>query len=102
MIEAQHLTKRYGKTVAVDEASFAVRPGRVAIGHPGVLRAMVFGAVAVSLVAVIGVGIGSLIRHTEGAATSSRRGSSGRAGTPGRRDGNHDPWRGRRCRWRSL
>ena len=29
MIEAQHLTKRYGKTVAVDEASFAVRPGRV-------------------------------------------------------------------------
>src|SRR6202007_2150841 len=29
MIEAQHLTKRYGHTVAVDEASFAVRPGQV-------------------------------------------------------------------------
>jgi ABC-2 type transport system ATP-binding protein len=29
MIEAQHLTKRYGTTVAVDDASFAVRPGRV-------------------------------------------------------------------------
>ena len=29
MIEAQHLTKRYGHTVAVDEASFVVRPGRV-------------------------------------------------------------------------
>jgi ABC-2 type transport system ATP-binding protein len=29
MIEAQHLIKRYGTTVAVDEASFAVRPGRV-------------------------------------------------------------------------
>ena len=29
MIEAQHLTKRYGQTVAVDDASFAVRPGRV-------------------------------------------------------------------------
>ena len=29
MIEAQHLTKRYGKTVAVDGASFAVQPGRV-------------------------------------------------------------------------
>ena len=29
MIEAQHLTKRYGTTVAVDEASFAVRPGQV-------------------------------------------------------------------------
>ena len=29
MIEAKHLTKRYGKTVAVDEVSFTVRPGRV-------------------------------------------------------------------------
>ena len=29
MIEARHLTKRYGKTVAVDEASFTVRPGQV-------------------------------------------------------------------------
>jgi ABC-2 type transport system ATP-binding protein len=29
MIEAQHLTKRYGKTVAVDEVCFAVRAGRV-------------------------------------------------------------------------
>ncbi len=29
MIEAQHLTKRYGKAVAVDQACFAVQPGRV-------------------------------------------------------------------------
>jgi energy-coupling factor transporter ATP-binding protein EcfA2 len=29
MIEARHLTKGYGHTVAVDEASFVVRPGRV-------------------------------------------------------------------------
>ncbi len=29
MIQAHHLTKRYGKTVAVDEASFTVLPGRV-------------------------------------------------------------------------
>jgi ABC-2 type transport system ATP-binding protein len=29
MIEAQHLTKRYGNTVAVDEVSFVVQPGRV-------------------------------------------------------------------------
>ena len=29
MIEARHLTKRYGKTVAVDDVSFVVRPGRV-------------------------------------------------------------------------
>jgi ABC-2 type transport system ATP-binding protein len=29
MIEATHLTKRYGHTVAVDDLSFEVRPGRV-------------------------------------------------------------------------
>ena len=29
MIEARYLTKRYGQTVAVDEASFVVRPGRI-------------------------------------------------------------------------
>jgi len=29
MIEARHLTKRYGHTVAVDDASFVVQPGRV-------------------------------------------------------------------------
>jgi ABC-2 type transport system ATP-binding protein len=29
MIEVQHLTKRFGKTVAVDEVSFVVHPGRV-------------------------------------------------------------------------
>jgi ABC-2 type transport system ATP-binding protein len=29
MIEVHHLTKRYGNTVAVDEASFVVEPGRV-------------------------------------------------------------------------
>ena len=48
---------------------FAGQHAAVTIGHPGVLQAMVFGAVAVSLVAVIGVGIGGLIRHTAGAAT---------------------------------
>jgi hypothetical protein len=49
---------------------FAGQHVAVSIGHPGVLRAMFFGAVAVSLVAVIGVGIGGLIRHTAGAATT--------------------------------
>jgi ABC-2 type transport system ATP-binding protein len=29
MIEARHLTKRYGKTIAVDEVSFTVKPGQV-------------------------------------------------------------------------
>jgi hypothetical protein len=49
---------------------FAGQHVAVTIGHPGVLRAMFFGAVGVSLVAVIGVGIGGLIRHTAGAATT--------------------------------
>src|SRR6202161_1420172 len=49
---------------------FAGQHVAVTIGHPGVLRAMFFGAVAVGLVAVIGVGIGGLIRHTAGAATT--------------------------------
>ena len=34
MIEARHLTKRYGKAVAVDDVSFVVQPGRVT-GFPG-------------------------------------------------------------------
>ena len=29
MIEANHLSKRYGTTVAVDEVSFTVKPGQV-------------------------------------------------------------------------
>jgi ABC-2 type transport system ATP-binding protein len=29
MIEAQHLTKHYGRAVAVDDVSFAIQPGRV-------------------------------------------------------------------------
>jgi ABC-2 type transport system ATP-binding protein len=29
MIEAQHLPRRYGRAVAVDDVSFVVRPGRV-------------------------------------------------------------------------
>jgi ABC-2 type transport system ATP-binding protein len=29
MTEARHLTKRYGKAVAVDDVSFVVHPGRV-------------------------------------------------------------------------
>ena len=29
MIEVEHLTKRYGSTVAVDDLSFRVTPGRI-------------------------------------------------------------------------
>jgi hypothetical protein len=43
---------------------------QVTLGHPGVLGAIVYGAVAVSLVAVIGVGLGGIIRHTAAATTA--------------------------------
>jgi ABC-2 type transport system permease protein len=43
---------------------------QVALSHPGVPRAIVFGAVAASLIAVIGVGLGGVIRHTAGATTT--------------------------------
>jgi ABC-2 type transport system permease protein len=42
----------------------------VSIGHPGVLQALVFAALGVSLVAIIGVGLGGLIRHTAAATTT--------------------------------
>src|ERR1017187_2761351 len=54
----------------VGQRILAGRHIQVAIGHPGVPQAMVLGAVAVSLVAVIGVGLGGLIRHTAGAITA--------------------------------
>ncbi len=43
---------------------------QVALSHPGVPRAIVFGAVAASLVAIIGVGLGGFIRHTAAATTT--------------------------------
>ena len=42
----------------------------VSFSHPGVSQAVVFGALAVSLIAVIGVGLGGLIRHTAAATTA--------------------------------
>jgi ABC-2 type transport system permease protein len=49
---------------------FAAKHLQVALSHPGVPRAIVFGAVAASLVAIIGVGLGGLIRHTAGATSA--------------------------------
>jgi ABC-2 type transport system permease protein len=43
---------------------------QVALSQPGVPRAIVFGAVAASLVSIIGVGLGGLIRHTAAATTT--------------------------------
>lgn len=43
---------------------------QVALSHPGALQALVFGAVAASLVTVVGVGLAGVIRHTAGAVTA--------------------------------
>ena len=55
---------------ALGQRIFASKHLQVALSHPGVPRAIVFGAVAASLVAIIGVGLGGLIRHTAGATTT--------------------------------
>jgi ABC-type transport system involved in multi-copper enzyme maturation permease subunit len=55
---------------ALGQRIFAGKHLQVALSHPGVPRAIVFGAVAASLIAVIGVGLGGLIRHTAGATTA--------------------------------
>jgi ABC-2 type transport system permease protein len=55
---------------ALGQRIFASKHLEVALSHPGVPRAIVFGAVAASLVAIIGVGLGGLIRHTAGATTT--------------------------------
>jgi ABC-2 type transport system permease protein len=49
---------------------FAAKHLQVALSHPGVPRAILFGAVAASLVAIIGVGLGGLVRRTAGATTA--------------------------------
>ena len=54
----------------VGQRLFTGKHLQVSFSHPGVLQAVVFGAVAVSLIAVIGVGLGGLIRHTAGATTA--------------------------------
>ncbi len=54
----------------VGQRVFAGKHLEVSFAHPGVLQAVVFGALAVSLIAVIGVGLGGLIRHTAAATTA--------------------------------
>ena len=54
----------------VGQRIFAGKHLEVSLTHPGALQAVVFGALAVSLIAVIGVGIGGLIRHTAAATTT--------------------------------
>jgi ABC-2 type transport system permease protein len=54
----------------VGQRIFAGKHLQVTLGHPGVLQAVVFCALAVSLIAIIGVGLGGLIRHTAAATTA--------------------------------
>ena len=61
------------------------------LGHPGVLEAIVFGAVAVSLIAVIGVGLG-------GANPAHRRSNDGDGGRRRRRS-HARPAPSRRLAW---
>jgi ABC-2 type transport system permease protein len=49
---------------------FAGKHLQVSLGSQGVLQALVFAGLAISLVAIIGVGLGGLIRHTAGATTA--------------------------------
>jgi len=50
----------------IGQRIFAGKHLEVTFGQPGVLKAILFGAVAVSLIAVLGVGLGGVIRHTAG------------------------------------
>lgn len=54
----------------IGQRIFAGKHLQVTLGHPGVLGAIFLGAVAVSFIAVIGVGLGGVIRHTAGATAA--------------------------------
>jgi len=54
----------------IGQRIFASKHLEVSLGHPGVLGAIFFGAVAVSLLAAVGVGLGGVIRHTAGATAA--------------------------------
>jgi ABC-type transport system involved in multi-copper enzyme maturation permease subunit len=53
----------------IGQRILAAKHASVSLGHPGVLGAIVVGAVAISLVSVLGVGLGALIRRTAPATT---------------------------------
>jgi ABC-type transport system involved in multi-copper enzyme maturation permease subunit len=52
------------------QSLLAAKHAQVSLSHPGVIPALILGAVAVSLVAVIGVGLGGIIRRTAPATTA--------------------------------
>ena len=54
----------------VAQQIFAGKHMTISFSQPGVLRAVVFGAIAVSLVTVLGIGFGGIIKRTAGATTA--------------------------------
>ena len=54
----------------ISQQIFAGKHMAPAFGQAGVIRAIVFGALAVSLVTVLGLGLGSIIKRTAGATTA--------------------------------
>jgi ABC-2 type transport system permease protein len=54
----------------VGQRAFVSKHLQVSFGHAGVVQALVFAALAVSLVAIMGVGLGGLIRNTAAATTA--------------------------------
>ena len=62
MLEVQHLTKRYGKTLAVDDVSFTVNTGRIGIllGPNGAGKSTVIKSIAGLLKYEGGIGINQI------------------------------------------
>jgi ABC-type transport system involved in multi-copper enzyme maturation permease subunit len=54
----------------IGQRIFVAKHLEVSLSHPGVIGAIIFGAVAVSLITGMGVGLAGVIRHTAGATTS--------------------------------
>ena len=67
----------------------------VSFAHPGVLQAVVFCALAVTLVAVMGVGLGGLIRHTAARDHDTGAGHRGRRHARSTASGRPSPVRAR-------
>jgi len=94
MIEARSLSETYGDKTAVDDVSFTVRPGiattlfltipavliaflvgqailssqhiQASFSDPGVARAVVGAALYLTVVGILGLGLGALVRSTAG------------------------------------
>jgi hypothetical protein len=55
---------------AVSQAVFATKNAGVSIGSPGALRAVIGGGLYLTALALLGVGLGAVIRHTAGAISA--------------------------------